>query len=43
MLNNLLEMVASIAFQVSNFSANSVCPLIFYDMDMPEKVKKLEK
>lgn len=43
MLNNLLSVVASAAFGVANFSANSICPIIFYNMDMPEKVKKLEK
>lgn len=43
MFRSILSLIAGASLHVAAFSANSACIILMYDLDMPEKVKKLEK
>lgn len=43
MFRSILSLIAGASLHVAAFSANSICPILLYELDMPEKVKKLER
>lgn len=43
MVTYLLSLLASVSFQIAEFSANSSCHLICYEMEMPDQVKALRR
>ena len=43
MFRSILSLIAGASLHMAAFSANSICPILLYELDMPEKVKELER
>lgn len=43
MLKGILSIIAGAALNVASFSANSICYIVYYEPEMPQKMLKLIK
>lgn len=42
-MNQLLSLLATLSIGAATFASNSICIIIFHELDMPDSVQKLIK